>query len=73
MYIKAQINEPNLKPCPFCNNAVILVSTVQFEKAEDDGYKILCDCGWAGRQLRKWYGNKTLLIKDWNNLINDES
>ena len=71
MYIKKQLNARDARPCPFCNNAVILVSQVQFEKAEDDGYKILCNCGWAGRQLRKWYSNKAKLTEEWNELIQE--
>ena len=43
----------------------------QFEKADDEGYKILCDCGWAGRQLRGWYSNKIKLIEKWNELIQE--
>ena len=71
MYIKNQLIDQGARPCPFCNSAVILVSDVKFEKAEDDGYKIMCNCGWAGRQLRKWYSNKMKLIEAWNELIQE--
>ena len=71
MYIKNQLNDQSARPCPFCGSVRILVSDVQFEKADDEGYKILCDCGWAGRQLRGWYSNKTKLIEKWNELIQE--
>jgi len=48
-----------------------LVSQVKFDKAEDEGYKIMCNCGWAGRVLRKWSSNKIKLIDEWNSLIQD--
>ena len=71
MYIKNQLNDKSARPCPFCNSVVILVSDIQFEKAEDEGYKIMCNCGWAGRALRKWSSNKIKLIDEWNSLIQD--
>ena len=71
MYIKNQLNDKSAQSCPFCNSVVILVSDVQFEKAEDEGYKIMCNCGWAGRALRKWSSNKIKLIDEWNSLIQD--
>lgn len=71
MYIIKQISDPSARPCPFCNSVVILVSQVKFDKAEDEGYKIMCNCGWAGRTLRKWSSNKIKLIDEWNSLIQD--
>lgn len=69
MFVRTQITDPALKSCPFCNTSVILVSTVSYQKGEDDGYKVGCQCGWAGRLLRKWYSNKNKLIEDWNDHI----
>ena len=71
MYIKNQLNDESARPCPFCNSVVILVSQVKFDKAEDEGYKIMCNCGWAGRALRKWSSNKMKLIEEWNELIQE--
>ena len=71
MYTVTYISDSSARPCPFCNSVVILVSDVQFEKAEDEGYKIMCDCGWAGRALRKWSSNKMKLIEEWNSFIQD--
>ena len=31
----------------------------------------MCNCGWAGRLLRKWSSNKMKLIDEWNSLIQD--
>lgn len=72
MYIKEQLTDPALKSCPFCNQAVILVSLVTFDKGDDEGYKVACQCGWAARRIRKWYPNKVKLIEDWNDLIKDD-
>ena len=71
MYTVTYISDSSARPCPFCNSVVILVSQVKFDKAEDEGYKIMCDCGWAGRALRKWSSNKMKLIEEWNSLIQD--
>lgn len=71
MFIKEQITDPLLKPCPFCNQAVILVSIVQYPKGEDIGYKMACQCGWAARLMCGWESNKVRLIQKWNDLIKD--
>lgn len=71
MYIKEQLTDPALKQCPFCNQTVILVSTVSYPNGDDDGYKVACQCGWAARLLRKWSPNKAQLIEEWNSYIID--
>lgn len=60
-----------LKPCPFCNVSLLLVSTVQYPMGEDDGYKVACQCGWAARVIRGWRSNKGKLTEEWNDLIQD--
>ena len=60
-----------MKQCPFCGHAVILLSTASFLKGDDDAYKIICQCGWAARQMHGWYPNKAKLIEKWNSYIND--
>ena len=51
---------------------MIFISDVTYEKGDDEGYKIGCSCGWAGRLIRRWYSNKNKLISDWNSyIIND--
>lgn len=69
MYIEQTIKEPNLKPCPFCNDTVLFITRVSYENGEDEGYRPLCKCGWAWRSIRKWYSNKAQLIQDYNTLI----
>lgn len=69
MYIKEQITDPNLKQCPFCNQTIILVSTVSYPNGDDDGYKVACLCGQAARILHGWEANKMRLIKKWNDYI----
>ena len=71
MYITGQFIDPALKPCPFCNWTVINVSTVGYPNGDDDGYKIICQCGWAARLLRKWSPNKARLVEEWNSYIID--
>ena len=67
----AIVNEPKLKPCPFCNTVWLGVAQVKFENGEDEGYKPLCNCGWAGRSIHGWYSNRMNLIEKWNSLIID--
>ena len=69
MYVEQQIVEPRLKPCPFCNVSCLLYSKVSYEKGDDDGYRVGCQCGWAGRRVSKWYSNKQKLIDAWNSYI----
>ena len=69
MYIKGQLNDTTLKPCPYCNSVTLLLSTVDYQKGQDDGFKVVCNCGWASRLLSKWYANKTKLINEWNSYI----
>ena len=72
MYIKERLIEESLKQCPFCEQTVILVSTVGYPAGEDDGYKIACKCGWASRVIHGWESNKGRLIERWNDLIHDD-
>jgi len=44
---------------------------VEYPNGEDDGFKLGCNCGWAGRLIRRWYANKNQLVSDWNSYILD--
>ena len=68
--IEMVIPEPKMKPCPFCNMVQLAVARVTFKTGVDDeGYRPVCNCGWAGRQIHKWYSNRVKLIDDWNSKI----
>ena len=67
-----QIQEPTLRPCPHCNNIVLLVATVTFQNGKDDeGYRVGCNCGYCQQKIGCWYSNKNKLIKYWNSLMVD--
>lgn len=67
-----QIIDPTMKNCPFCGQTTLLKARVGYPKGEDDGYKVICACGWAGRSVHGWYANKGKLIEKFNGLILDE-
>ena len=66
------LTDRRLKPCPFCNSVMLLTDVVQYDKCEDEGFRVGCNCGWAGRRIRKWYPNLNRLIEDYNDFIHDE-
>ena len=39
MCIKGQFNDAALKPCPYCNSVTLLISTVDYQNGQDDGFK----------------------------------
>lgn len=71
MSVPKQVYDSRLKPCPFCNQSILFTDIVQYEKGEDEGFKVGCGCGWAARSIRRWYANKNQLIEKWNSLIDD--
>ena len=65
------VEERRLRPCPFCNSIALEVAPISFEKGIDEGYKPVCQCGWAQRRMHRWYSNRLKLIEDFNSLIVD--
>lgn len=64
--VKQQFKDPKLKPCPFCNDTVIVV--VDMEGAE--WFRTLCKCGWS-KKIVGWHSTKEDLINDYNELIQE--
>jgi len=65
------VNEPRLRICPFCNSIALAVQEINFEKGRGEGYKPICQCGWAARQVHRWYSNRMNLINDFNDMIKE--
>lgn len=71
MKIQQKTKDSLLNSCPFCKDTYLLQTKVSYPNGADDGYKVICTCGWAQHLIHGWYSNKLKLIGLYNDYIKD--
>jgi len=66
--IRKAINQPELKPCPFCGGEVQIIIEPRFDNK--DAYKIICTgCEMGNPDIASF--DRDRLIKDWGMRVDD--